>query len=81
MIGPDLIQQWSCPWTKLTTEKTVRAQLRSTERRPSSLFFGNRATIALARQPDERWLGMHSHMSLVPGLPQDSHGKRSVKAR
>ena len=81
MIELDLIQQWSCPWTKLTTEKTVRAQLRSAEHRCSFLFFGNRATIVLARQPDGRWLGVHSHMSLAPGMLQDSHGKRSVKAR
>jgi ketosteroid isomerase-like protein len=40
-----------------------------------------RATIALARQPDGRWLGVHSHMSLARGVPQDSHGKRAVKAR
>jgi len=40
-----------------------------------------RATIVLARQPDGRWLGVHSHMSLARGVPQDSHGKRAVKAR
>ncbi|MBX6745793.1 MAG: nuclear transport factor 2 family protein [Acetobacteraceae bacterium] len=40
-----------------------------------------RATIVLARQPDGRWLGVHSHMSLQRGVPQDSHGKRPVKAR
>lgn len=40
-----------------------------------------RATIVLARQPDGRWLGVHSHMSLARGVPQDSHGKRTVKAR
>jgi SnoaL-like domain len=39
-----------------------------------------RATIVLARQPDGRWLGVHSHMSLARGVPQDSHGKRAVKA-
>jgi hypothetical protein len=33
----------------------------------------------LARQPDGRWLGVHSHMSLARGVPQDSHGKRAVK--
>ncbi len=38
-----------------------------------------RATIVLARQPDGRWLGVHSHMSLQRGVPQDSHGKRAVK--
>ena len=30
---------------------------------------------------DGRWLGIHSHMSLQRGVPQDSHGKRPVKAR
>jgi len=39
-----------------------------------------RATIVLARQSDERWLGVHSHMSLARGVPQESHGKRAVKA-
>jgi len=40
-----------------------------------------RATIVLAKQPDGRWLGVHSHMSLARGVPQDSHGRRVVKAR
>ena len=40
-----------------------------------------RATITLARQPDGRWLGVHSHMSLQRGVPQTSHGNRPVKAR
>ena len=40
-----------------------------------------RATIVLAKQPDGRWVGVHSHMSLGKGVPQDSHGKRAVKAR
>jgi ketosteroid isomerase-like protein len=40
-----------------------------------------RATIVLARQPDGRWLGVHSHMSLARGVPQESHGKRPVKTR
>jgi ketosteroid isomerase-like protein len=40
-----------------------------------------RATIVLVKQPDGRWLGVHSHMSLARGVPQDSHGKRPVKAR
>ena len=35
----------------------------------------------LARQPDGRWVGVHSHMSLQRGVPQDSHGRRPVKAR
>lgn len=40
-----------------------------------------RATIVLAKQSDGRWVGVHSHMSLQRGVPQDSHGKRPVKAR
>ena len=40
-----------------------------------------RATIVLAKQPDGRWVGVHSHMSLQRGVPQDSHGQRRVKAR
>jgi ketosteroid isomerase-like protein len=40
-----------------------------------------RATIVLARQPDGRWVGVHSHMSLGKGVPQDSHGRRPVRAR
>ena len=39
------------------------------------------ATIALARQPDGRWIGVHSHMSLERGVPRQSHGDRPVKAR
>ncbi len=40
-----------------------------------------RATLTLARQPDGRWIGVHSHMSLERGVPQESHGHRAVKAR
>ncbi|MDH3442607.1 MAG: nuclear transport factor 2 family protein [Deltaproteobacteria bacterium] len=40
-----------------------------------------RATIVLMRHSDGCWLGVHSHMSLARGVPQDSHGKRPVKAR
>ena len=40
-----------------------------------------RATIVLAKQPDGGWVGVHSHMSLGKGVPQDSHGSRPVKAR
>jgi len=39
-----------------------------------------RATIVLARNGDT-WVGVHSHMSLERGVPDDSHGKRPVKAR
>ena len=35
-----------------------------------------RATLMLARQPDGRWVGVHSHMSLGRGVPPDSHGKQ-----
>jgi ketosteroid isomerase-like protein len=40
-----------------------------------------RATIVLLRQADGSWLGVHSHMSLARGVPQDSHGRRAVVAR
>lgn len=40
-----------------------------------------RATIVLHRQPDGRWVGVHSHMSLGRGVPQDSHAARPIKAR
>jgi ketosteroid isomerase-like protein len=39
-----------------------------------------RATIVVALQPDGRWIGVHSHMSLGRGVPQDSHGTRVVTA-
>lgn len=29
----------------------------------------------------EPWVAVHSHMSLARGVPSDSHGNRSVKAR
>ena len=55
----------------------------STGFRPDGTAFDRpgRATIALARQPDGRWIGVHSHMSLQRGVPQESHGARPVKAR
>ena len=40
-----------------------------------------RATLVLQRQADGRWLGVHSHMSLARGVPQQSYGGRAVKAR
>ncbi len=40
-----------------------------------------RATIVLAKQPGGNWVGIHSHMSLNRGVPDDSHGNRPVKAR
>ena len=47
----------------------------------SSFARPGRATIVLARQPDGSWVGVHSHMSLRRGVPQDSHGRRPIKAR
>jgi ketosteroid isomerase-like protein len=62
---------------------TVIAPWTSTGFYPDGARFDRpgRATIVLARQPDGRWLGIHSHMSLQRGVPQDSHGNRPVKAR
>ncbi len=40
-----------------------------------------RATITLAQQLDGSWIGVHSHMSLERGVPQQSHGNRPIKAR
>ena len=40
-----------------------------------------RATITLAKQPDGAWVGVHSHMSLERGVPQQSYGNRPIKAR
>lgn len=40
-----------------------------------------RATIVLARQSNGQWIGVHSHMSLERGVPQQSHGNRPIKAR
>jgi ketosteroid isomerase-like protein len=41
-----------------------------------------RATLVLQRQPEDgRWLGVHSHMSLGRGVPQESHGQRPIRAR
>lgn len=39
-----------------------------------------RATIVFHNQ-DDRWVGVHSHLSLNRGVPQSSHGNRPVKAR
>lgn len=62
---------------------TVVAPWTSTGFHPDGTRFDRpgRATITLARQQDGRWLGIHSHMSLQRGVPQDSHGNRPVKAR
>lgn len=40
-----------------------------------------RATIVLARQPGGTWAGIHSHLSLNRGVPDESHGNRPVKTR
>ena len=55
----------------------------STGFRPDGTTFPRpgRATITLARQPDGHWIGIHSHMSLQRGVPQESYGNRPVKAR
>ena len=29
----------------------------------------------------EKWLAVHSHMSLAKGVPPDSHAKRAIKAK
>jgi ketosteroid isomerase-like protein len=39
-----------------------------------------RATMVFHRNGD-RWLGVHTHLSLNRGVPQTSHGNRPVKAR
>jgi ketosteroid isomerase-like protein len=38
-----------------------------------------RATIVFHKSND-KWLGVHSHLSLNRGVPQSSHGNRQVKA-
>ncbi|MCS6890434.1 MAG: nuclear transport factor 2 family protein [Rhodovarius sp.] len=40
-----------------------------------------RATIVLMRDATGRWRGVHSHMSLERGVPQESFGNRPVLAR
>lgn len=42
-----------------------------------------RTTLVLVPNPGEgeRWLAVHSHMSLARGVPADSHASRPVKAR
>ena len=40
-----------------------------------------RSTLVLQCQADGRWLGIHSHMSLARGVPQESFGQRPVAAR
>lgn len=40
-----------------------------------------RASIILMRGGPEGWVGVHSHMSLARGVPQESFGNRPVLAR
>jgi ketosteroid isomerase-like protein len=65
------------------TMATAIAPWTSTGFHPDGTRFERpgRATIVLMCQPDGRWLGVHSHMSLQRGVPQNSHGDRPVKAR
>jgi ketosteroid isomerase-like protein len=64
------------------TMATAIAPWTSTKFHPDGTRFERpgRATIVLMCQPDGRWLGVHSHMSLQRGVPQDSHGDRPVNA-
>ncbi|NQW12404.1 MAG: nuclear transport factor 2 family protein [Alphaproteobacteria bacterium] len=40
-----------------------------------------RATVAFARSStDDPWKGVHTHVSLNPGTPSPSHGKRPAKS-
>lgn len=38
-----------------------------------------RGTIVFARGPDGRWLVVHCHTSLNPGVPRESYAQRPVK--
>jgi len=40
-----------------------------------------RTTLIFVAGEAERWVAVHSHMSLARGVPADSHGNRPVKAR
>jgi len=40
-----------------------------------------RTTLILMPGETERWVAVHSHMSLARGVPADSHGNRPVMAR
>lgn len=42
---------------------------------------GRTTLILVPGDGDERWIAVHSHMSLARGVPADSHGSRLVKAR
>ena len=61
---------------------TVIAPWTSTGYHPDGTPFPRpgRATMVFARTGD-RWLCVHSHMSLNRGVPQTSHADRPVKAR
>ncbi len=62
---------------------TVITPWTSTGFHPDGIRFDRpgRATIILTRHEDGRWIGIHSHMSLQRGVPQESYGNRPVKAR
>ena len=64
------------------TMATVIAPWTSTGYHPDGTPFPRpgRATMVFARTGD-RWLCVHSHMSLNRGVPQTSHADRPVKAR
>jgi ketosteroid isomerase-like protein len=61
---------------------TVVAPWTSTGYDPDGARFDRpgRATMVFARDGD-RWICIHSHMSLNRGVPQQSHADRPVKAR
>ena len=61
---------------------TVIAPWTSTGYHPDGTPFPRpgRATMVFSRTGD-RWLCVHSHMSLNRGVPQTSHANRPVKAR
>ncbi len=68
LASPDELQAVAvCPWTS-----TGFAEDGTRFDRPG------RATIVLRRAgPQAPWQGVHTHFSLVPGVPQRSHGQRS----
>ena len=61
---------------------TVVAPWTSTGYHPDGARFDRpgRATMVFSREGD-RWICIHSHMSLNRGVPQQSHADRPVKAR
>lgn len=61
------------------------APFTSTGYHPDGSSFDRPGRTTLVMVPNagegERWLAVHSHMSLARGVPPDSHGNRPVKAR